>query len=208
MSTVTAVQSPNQGLRAVQEGFCAIILPAVMRHAQVAFRDIRNPSRCEELTAEAVAIAWKAHRRLTARGKDGTQFPSRIAVYAASHARSGRRLCGQEKSKDVMSTVAQQRLGFTVGKLPDCSSLSGNPLEEALHDNTQTPVLDQVAFRLDFPRWLAALGDHHRRIAEAMALGHRTDELAPKFGLTPGRISQLRREYHRDWCRFHGEEEA
>jgi hypothetical protein len=35
-----------------------------------------------------------------------------------------------------------------------------------------------------------------------MALGERTNDLARTHGLTPGRISQLRREFHDDWLRF------
>lgn len=46
--------------------------------------------------------------------------------------------------------------------------------QEALHDNMQTPVPDQAAFRCDFPRWLRRLGSRKRRIAEKMLLGERT----------------------------------
>jgi hypothetical protein len=38
-----------------------------------------------------------------------------------------------------------------------------------------------------------------------MALDHSTQELATQHKLTPGRISQHRREFHRDWQRFHNE---
>lgn len=31
--------------------------------------------------------------------------------------------------------------------------------------------------------------------------------LARTFGISPGRISQLRQEFHRDWQQFHGDEE-
>jgi hypothetical protein len=41
-----------------------------------------------------------------------------------------------------------------------------------------------------------------------MAVGERTQHLARKYGLAPGRISQLRRERHRDWQRFHGDDGA
>ena len=36
-------------------------------------------------------------------------------------------------------------------------------------------------------------------------LGERTLALAQQFGLTPGRISQKRRQYHGDWERFCGD---
>ena len=57
----------------------------------------------------------------------------------------------------MLSPVAQQRRGFTVSPLPDGSSLAGNVFDEALTDNTITPIPDQVVFRLDWPAWLATL---------------------------------------------------
>ena len=69
-------------------------------------------------------------------------------------------------------------------------------------DNTRTPPPAQAAFRLDFPRWLAQLGDRNRRIAEDMMLGETTLELASRHRMTPGRVSQLRREFHAEWSAF------
>jgi hypothetical protein len=42
-------------------------------------------------------------------------------------------------------------------------------------------------------------------LIEALGLGERTLALAQQFGLTPGRISQKRREYQGDWLRFCGD---
>jgi hypothetical protein len=39
-------------------------------------------------------------------------------------------------------------------------------------------------------------------LIKAMALSERTDTLARQFGVSPARISQLRREYHDSWERF------
>jgi hypothetical protein len=83
--------------------------------------------------------------------------------------------------------------------------LSGNPLIEALHDNTQTPVDEQVCFRLDFPAWLNTLGDRDRRVVKDLMRGERALEVAHKFGVSPSRVSQLRREFQRGWTHFCGE---
>jgi hypothetical protein len=58
--------------------------------------------------------------------------------------------------------------------------------------------------RIDFGDWLRALGVRRRRIAETLAEGETTSVTAAKFGVSLGRISQLRRELHDDWERFHG----
>jgi hypothetical protein len=107
-----------------------------------------------------------------------------------------------DRSKDVLSPLAQQRQGFAVGELPDYSALDGSPLHEALHDNTQSPVDEQVCFRLDFPSWRASRNDRDRGVLDDLMLGERTLEVAGKYGLSPGRVSQLRREFLADWRRF------
>jgi hypothetical protein len=134
--------------------FLTQVLPRVERHGRVYFRHVKSPDRKEELLAELRGLAWKWYVRLVRRGKDVLAFVSALATYAARAVNSGRRVCGHERKKDVLSPVAQRLHGFYVGKLPDFSTLDGNPLEDALVDNTVSPVPDQVAFRLDFPAWL------------------------------------------------------
>ena len=120
------------------------ILPRIERHGRVYFRHVKNAGLKEEYIAEMVALAWRWCVRLAQRGKDITRFPSAIATYAARAVRSGRRLCGQEKGKDVLSPLAQTRHGFTTSSLPGYSTLHGNIFDEALTDNTVTPVDEQV----------------------------------------------------------------
>jgi hypothetical protein len=86
------------------------------------------------------------------------------------------------------------------------TALGTNPLTLVLQDNRRTPVADAVAFRHDFPLWLSTLGDRNRRIAEDMMLGERTLDLAARHGISPARVSQLRREFRQGWGRFCGDE--
>jgi hypothetical protein len=192
----------------LQATFLASVLPKVLSHGRVYFRHLRSAERKEEYIAEMVALAWKWHRRLAERGKDATQFPSAIAAYAARGVRNGRKLAGMDRARDVLSPLAQRRKGFAVCKLPDCSTLDGSPLDEALHDNTRSPPDQQAALRIDLPRWLATLGARDRRIALDMALGFRTQELAAAYRLSAARISQLRRRFHHSWRLFQGEPPA
>jgi hypothetical protein len=191
-------------LFALQVAFLAI-LPRIERHGRVYFRHVKCPAHKEDVIGEMVALSWRWFLRLAQRGKDATQFPSTLATFAALAVHSGRCVAGSHQAKDALSPVAQRRHGFAVGRLPDISTLNGNPLFEALHDNTQSPVLDQVAFRFDFPAWLTSLGARNRNIAQDMAQGLCTGELAAAYGLSPARVSQLRREFHADWQTFCGE---
>ena len=174
-------------------------------HARIYFRNIKCWFEKADLIAETIALSWKWFRRLAQKGRDATEFASTLACYAARAVKYGRRITRQLKAKDVLSEVAQQRLGFYVGKIPDFSTLSENPLAEALIDNTRSPVPEQVQFRLDFPAWLRTRTQRDRRIIGDMMIGQRTLDLSKKYGISPGRVSQVRREFHDDWQRFCGE---
>jgi hypothetical protein len=197
------------------------ILPRIETHARIRFRHLRCPGRRDDAIAEVVAVCWKWYMRLAERGRDIDEFVSTLADFAVRHVRSGRRLCGQEKAKDVCSPAARRRHGFEVEALDrptrrDSGALYGSPhgqgrqdaYEARLRDNTRSPVPDQAAFRIDYPAWLARLGTRKRGIAEDMTMELGTFELAARHRVSPGRISQLRREFHADWRHFCGDPAA
>jgi hypothetical protein len=189
----------------LQASFLAIVLPRVLSHGRVYFRHLKCRHRLEDAIQEMIALTWRWHVRLAEKGRDATCFPTALASYAARAVKSGRRLCGQARANDVLSPLAQRKRHFAVEKLPDFSTLHGSPLEEALHDNMVSPVPEQVAFRLDFPAWLASLTARDHRIVEDLMVGERTLDVAAKYGLSPARISQKRREFRQDWRAFCGE---
>jgi DNA-directed RNA polymerase specialized sigma24 family protein len=178
------------------------MVPRIERHARVYFRNVKDPNRKADCVQETVALCWKWLLRLNERGKDATQFVSTLATFAAKAVRCGRRLRGQESAKDVLSEAAQRNHSFSVGKLPDLSTLNTNLLMEALADNTQTPPPEAAAFRIDFPCWRRTHARRNRRLIDSMLLGERTQQLARHFQLSPARISQLRRLFHDDWSVF------
>jgi hypothetical protein len=195
-----------------------VLLPRIELHARVYFRFMK-PDRKEEAVAETVALAWHWFLRLTARGKDVTPFVSALASYAARAVLSGRRLCGQLPARDVLSVAAQRRHGFTVQALPQSTrhpfdevyaSVQGqrhiDALEEMLRDNTVTPPPDQAAFRIDFAAWRRTRTERDRRLMADLMVGERTSQVAQEYGITAGRVSQLRREFHDDWVRFCAED--
>ena len=194
------------------------ILPRIEAHAQIRFRHLRCPGRRDDAVAEVIAVAWKWYLRLSERGKDVGGFVGTLADYAVRHVRSGRRVCGRERADDVLSRHAQEKSGFRVEGLPSFmqrphEAVHGVPhgqreadaFEERLRDNTRSPVPDQAAFRLDYPEWLDTLSGRDRDIVGDMTLDLGTGELASRHRVSPGRISQLRREFRSAWRRFCGE---
>jgi hypothetical protein len=160
-----------------------------------------------EIITEMIALGWQWVVGINKRGKDPCRFAVTLAILLARAVWSGRRLCGQEKSHDVMSRRTQYHNGFMIQSLPLYETVDED-LEEldALKDNTRTPPPDQAAFRIDFPAWIRTHSQRNRRIIRDLMVGHRTKDVARKHGTTAGRISQLRREFAEDWRRFCGDE--
>src|SRR4051812_32244199 len=129
---------------ALQAGFL-FILPRIELHARISFRSVKCPDKQQDYVQEACSLAWKWFVRLTQRGKDPTGFVSVIANYAVRAVKSGRRVCGQEKAKDAMSPLAQQRHGFTVESLPPSTSRSHEQLYSTPHGQR---LMDAVEERL------------------------------------------------------------
>ena len=77
------------------------------------------------------------------------------------------------KHKDVLNEFTQARQSFYVSKLMDHETLSNNPLAEALTDNTQTPVDEAVAFRIDFPEFRGGYDRRRQQIMDALTVGHK-----------------------------------
>jgi hypothetical protein len=198
--------------------FLSLVLPRVLSHAEVTSRGVRCPHAREEYAAEMVALAWLWFLRLTSQGKDPQQFPTALATFAARAVQDGRRLCGQERARDVLSPRAQRRRRFKVVPLPSStrrpfgevyagSQRRQDAFEERLRDNTRTPPDEQATFRLDFPAWLLTRTDRDRRLIDLLMAGERTGAVADRFGLSPARVSQLRRQFLEDWLRFCGDRE-
>jgi hypothetical protein len=194
------------------------LLPRLQTHAEISFRHIPCAARREDAIQEMLALAWKWLLSLAEKGKDVTEFTMVFVYLVARAVKSGRRLCGQEKAKDVLSRMAQAKYGFEVEPLPSATATRHEAryadvkgqrrqdvFEEHLQDNMVTPIPDQVQFRIDFPAWLATLTARERRLIREMAGNERTKELSRTFEVSPGRISQMRREFAWSWQTFCGD---
>ena len=193
---------PRRALPAWHKRFLAM-LPAIVTHARFAFRYLSGEAR-QDAVQEAIANALVAFVRLVRRGKIELAYPTVLARYAVAQFQDGRRVGNRLNVKDVLSTYAQKQKGIVVERLDKFDKEDEQWLEAVVEDH-HTPVPDQVAFRCDFPAWLARLSRRNRRIAQALSGGHNTGDVAKRFNLSPGRISQLRRELYQSWQAFHGE---
>ena len=188
-----------------QSGFLTV-LPAVQTHAKIVFRHMPLIHR-EEAIQEAIAAAVIAYRRLAAQGRLQVAHPGTIATYAAKHVRNGRHVGGhQDRPKDVMSPIAQHRHGiqlesYDVGR----SERSANDWRQLVIADRKASVPDLAAFRIDFADWLRSHTSRDRKIILKLGTGESTRAVAEQFGISEGRVSQLRRRYEQDWRAMQGE---
>ena len=182
------------------------MLPAIETHARLAFRHL-DPEAREDAVQETIANALVAFVRLVQLQKTDVAYPSALARYAVAQIHDGRRVGNRLNVRDVLSPYAQKQKGIQVERIDRFDEEEGQWVEAVIEDD-RTPVPDQAAFRCDFPTWLDSLSRRNRRIAQALSVGHTTSEVAKRFRVSPGRVSQLRREMHQSWQDFHGESMA
>jgi hypothetical protein len=194
-----------------------VLLPQILTHARITFSFIPCPHQRDDKVQESVALAWKWFLRLTERGKNVNDFIITFCRLVVRAVKAGRQVCGMYRSKDILNPLAQRRFRFQVERLPQsirCSADSPShpneghqqdALAERLQDNTITPVPDQVIFRIDWPQFFQTLSPRDRGLTHFLGMGHSNKMAARKFKLSPGRVTQLRQQWCRQWRIFQGD---
>jgi hypothetical protein len=187
-------------------------LPKIDRTLSYQFR--HQPARRRNaVIADARGAVWHAWLGLVRRGKDPLAVgPVAIARNASRYFKAGRLLgCGKGTwgCRDVFHQKAQRAGGFRLLSLHDRGRRGAGRDPETwaaweVVDNRVSPA-DQACFKLDYEAWLARLPERKRRVAELLAAGETTGEVARALGVTAGAISQARRSLEADWRAFQGE---
>ena len=160
-------------------GFLAVY-PVILGYCRKALRGCCDR---EELTAEAIAVAYLGWLAIQKSGK--TVSPLSIAFYAVKRARSKRRTFSPNCTKDAT-------------RLPRRSVHADFFLELA---GDSDPV-EEAALRVDFPAYLDTLPRMKRRACALFLDGERTKNVARRLRVSPGRVSQVRRELVDGWTLY------
>jgi hypothetical protein len=190
------------------------LLPRIETHGRIYFRHKKGEEKAEAMQ-EMRALAWKWFVRETQNGKDPATFMFNFTRFLVLAINAGRGVVRMQKTKDVLSPRCQRERGFKVESLPVSTSTSHENLyatvrgqhehdafEERLRDNTITPPPEQAMFRIDWPAWLRTLTDRSRRIIDDLMAGERTLDVSRKYGVSPGRVSQMREWFRDSWDKF------
>jgi hypothetical protein len=167
----------------------------------------------EEAMAEARAGCWVAWHGLLRRGKDpvavGVCGIAENACRAVRNGRTvGRNRAAGPTAADIQHPKARRATGLHVVSIewPGEGSIVG--WRDWLASESGYGPAAEAAFRVDFAAWLVGLPARKRRVAELLAAGWRTGEVAGRLGVTPGAVSQARDWLARSWSRFQGEAEG
>ena len=196
------IANEKDGSPTTQTAFLEM-LPAIQNQAKVAFRDL-PVQRQEDLIAEVTANAFVAYTRLVERGLTDIVYPTPLALYAIKQVRSGRRVGVKLNVRDVASRYCQQMKGVTVERLDRFDKETDGWQEIIVEDKSSGPA-EIAATRLDFAAWLRTLPQRLRQIAKTLAVGETTGNVARKFRVSPGRVSQVRHELKKSWQAFRDE---
>ena len=179
-----------------QSSFVAM-LPEIQQKLHIAFCRL-DPEAREDAIEECVVHSLLAYIRLHKQGRAEAATPSSLAWYSSRHVKRGRPAAGRMNGKEPLSRYAQ------IGNRNRFARQNGEWID-TLAEDKRASVVDQVAAKLDVRAWFATLTKRMRKIAKDLACGCSTSEVARKYGVSAGRISQLRRTLEESWAAFQQE---
>jgi hypothetical protein len=157
-------------------------LPWMRSTVRAAFQKLDSEKR-EEVVSNTIALAWKAWARLNERGRASEPGLLKAVIwYSIRQTKAGRRIDSARKPRDPLSLRIYGKATFEPGCLKDFVG-------------KETPVPEQVIFRVDIPAFLESLNPRQRQMALDLAAGMTTSATAKKHGVSAGRVSQFRREF-------------
>ena len=181
-------------------------MPAIEKHAKRAFQNLDAEAR-EEAVQEVVCNACRAYARLFELNKTDLAYPTALTRFGIRQARQGRKVGGRLNIRDISSEHCQREKGLVVERL-DKFDREENAWQEILVEDRRAGPAEVAVTRIDFAAWLHLLPRRLRKIATFLASGESTTATAKRFRVSPGRVSQIRRELHVAWNLFQGDEPA
>jgi len=151
----------------------------------------------DDVMQDLTCMALEIYTSLIRCGKE--VFYSPIMKYAIKRYQDGRRFIGSN-TRDILSHQTQ-----ILGRSDTCQ-LSAIEVEPGTwdfgHYNRNHDPAESVQWKLDYEAWLDQQTPRDQKIATDLSYGYTTGEVATKYGVSAGLISQYRRRYADSWNNF------
>lgn len=164
------------------------LMPLIVKIATLAFRDY-DADRKDDAIQSVLVQSYISVKRLADKGRLDEAYASPIARFAVRSHKTGRPGGVPMNSTDVLAERCRCR-----GR----SRINNQGLATEIYDPFET----DSAFKIDFEDWYRNQSARDQEIIREMFMGSTTNELAEKFGVSAGAISQRRRKYETSWKNY------
>jgi len=150
----------------------------------------------DDAMQDLVGFALENYHSLVRRGKQ--TFFTPIMKFAIKRYCAGRRFVGTS-STDVLSEQTQR-----LGKSRTCQLSAFDGVTDTWYfmDDKKPNVFRTVQTKLDYHDWYHRHSAKDQQIIQDLAMGETTNDVAKKYGVTPGAISQRRKTFEKSWNAF------
>lgn len=177
------------------------MLPDIENDARYHLRNLKGEA-LDEAVQEVVCHACQSFAQLVAQDRAEVATWSTLAKFALKRYREGRRVGGSLNVNDVCSVYCRRQKGVRVLPLGQWDDERQEWTELLVEDKKSTPS-EIAATRIDYPAFLATLSPRNRRLTQRLVAGDSTGEVSRQFGISIGRVSQLRKQLRLAWEKFH-----
>jgi len=172
----------------------AKMLPHFRYYARCHVRRKNRRGDYEDVIQDLTGIALDMYTSLVRRGKE--VFYSPLVQFAIKRYREGRRFTGSN-TRDILSEQAQ-----IIGRSNACqlSALEREPgTWDFGHYNRHHNPAEAVQWKLDYEAWIAMQTPRDQDIITDLSYGETTGDVARKYRVSAGLISQYRKRYRNSW---------
>lgn len=178
------------------------LMPKIVKFAKYAFKNF-DADRQEDAIQSVLVTAFENVKQLGEQGRLDDCFVTPITKFAIGRYREGRPGGVPSCGTDVTSERCRYLGRSTVKNYGLATEIADSFESMATATDARYPVHKTVALRIDFMQdWYRQQTPRDQEIIRDLAMGETTNDVSRKFGISAGRVSQLRKTYANSWFTF------
>lgn len=165
-------------------------------------------TRCEDFAEVIQDCICEAAKMLDSAEKAGKKVPAKsVAYFAIQKAKTGRR-SWTSSATDAMSPLAkagssEDRIVSLDGPVSDSQTSEGLSMYDFISERREDPSVEALR-KIDWENFNATLNRREQLLVQNLAEGRQSNTFAKELGLSPPRITQLKKELGSRIRRFMG----